>query len=340
MSDQWHSGPIVAGKPGAVLPPPGTLRSYAAGLQEWARERGCEPYIDALVQRLELGNPERQELSAGLPEVLEVQEGGDFIAHAERFSATGLGALGIVLTVQGLHQLTYYRPSPDEVPQAVEGSIHTLRSLQPLVQEKAPSSQGAKLLERYRRSLAKRRLLSTRSVADPPPSRSPTGAVTGEANVPGAAPSSAPAEPQRSMSKMMNDAASQASKSVNARDGGARAFDDVRRGKLLGALLGLVLLGGAVQLALTDLGGPGLTPAEITEMPVLSMVKYTGSVKVRVQGSFLTKPRQEQIDAATKLYSRFVDESDGTVRSMLIQGPNNEDFATVTNRGVEFATAQ
>ncbi len=340
MSDQWHSGPVVGGRPGTGLPPPQTLRRYAVGLQEWAQERECETVIEALVRRLDLGNPERRELSAGLPEVIAVQESGNPIAHVERFSAPGLGALGIVLTVQGLHQLTFYRPRPGEVPRVIQDSIHTLNRLEPLVQERAPSSQGAKLLERYRRSLATRRLLSARGVTEPPSPRPSTGAVTDETNAPGAAPSSAPAEPLRSMSMMMNDAASQASKSVNARAGDAGAVGAGRRGKLLGVLLGLVLLGGAVQLALTDWGGPGLTPAEITEMPVLSMVKYTGSVKVRVQGAFLAKPRQEQIDAATTLYSRFVDKSDGTVRSLVIQGPNNEDFATVTNRGVEFATAQ
>ena len=340
MRDQWHSGPIMSGMPGAVLPPPGTLRSYALWLQQWAQERECEPFIDALVRRLELGNLERQELSKGLHEVIAVQEGGDPIAHADRFSATGLGAIGILLTVQGLHQLTYYRPRPGEVPQTVQDNIYTLNRLEPLVLEKAPSSQGAKLLERYRRSLVKRRLLSARDVADHPSSRPSAGAVPGETKALEPVPPSATVEPQHSMSKMMSEVASQASKSLNARDGAARTFDDGSRGKLLWALLGVLLLGGGVQLALTDWGGPGLTPAEITEMPVVSMVKYTGSVKVRVQGSFLTKPRQEQIDAATKLYSRFVDESDGTVRSMLIQGPNNEDFATVTNRGVEFVTAQ
>ncbi|MCO4773240.1 MAG: hypothetical protein KDA24_24615 [Deltaproteobacteria bacterium] len=324
--DQRPSQGTLASMPGVVLPPPEPLRAYAVGLQEWSQERQCESFIEALVRKLEFGSPEKLELMSGLREIVAIREGADPLEHAERFSATALGSLGLIFTVRGLHELMYHQPKPGKVPESVAKSIETLRHFEPLVEEMAPNSRGRKYLDRYRRSLVKRRLLSAKSAEEDRESRASLVAVK---------PPSETAAPD--LGAMMTSTAREAVTSAGSKTP-TKLSGPKNRKPLIVALGVLAALGLVAHFLTSGLRTDGGGGGSIDEVPVHSVVRYADSVKVRVLPAWSAKPKADQMATAKALFDRLVAESDGEVRKLSIQSAESVPLATVTSKGVVFAS--
>jgi|GEM_PF-6214061 len=343
---------------GVVLPPPEEWREYAPGLLQWAQERPCESFLEALIRRLGFGSQEKLELFAGLREIIMIRPGVDLLSQVGRFSTASQGSLGMLVTVRGLHQLMFYRPKPGALPDEVVQNIEAMRTLEALLAETAPSSSGYKYIKRYRRSLVRRDLVDDEEPADAPLSHSSLAAVTdspsaldsfapeaetippfdptpvAEAPLPKPAPK--PEGP--SIDAQMGQAARQASKDVAATNARAKKSGPAPdRSKLLFGLGAVVVIAGLVQLSLMSFGPTTSLPADIGELPVVSMTRYTDTVKVRVGPAWVSEPLPARTAAAKALFARLAKENEAPLRSVLIETPDSKEIATVTPARVTWA---
>lgn len=313
--------------PGVVLPPPETLRDYAHNLLRWAKGEEVESFLSAIARRLSFGEPEKAELLAGVPPLLDLPEEADLVSRVQSLEVSARGALALALVVRGVHQLLYHQPKRGNVPPEVEMNLVWLESLE-LALDEGPSAEtaGFAFLARYRHSL------SRRGLARPARGRTSSGrslVAAGEAHAPSDEADAGPAAPAPPASEApKGEAPSEDAATSTAPSSPRGAKDDeapeVRKPLLVALAVAVALAVGWFALGPSD--GPVLSaPGAITELPVRAMTRYPDAVAVRVDPSWLSTPQVQRRAAAWALLERFQRESGGAVQTLRVQDPDGND---------------